>query len=80
MRAAIDAEHDEHGRLILGDPRKGCPWCGAPAVATIGHGRDNRTERVAWWHPPTNCCQARRHSDTMARRAAVTDQRHEAAA
>lgn len=67
-----DADTDEHGRLLLGDPRLACRWCGAAAVATV-----SSCNRVVWWHPPTNCCERRRRAQAGAYRAAAPDYHQE---
>lgn len=46
---------DQDGRLLLGNPRQACKWCGAAAVVTY-----SGCGRVAWWHPPTDCCAQRK--------------------
>lgn len=65
MRRAIpDGPKDPAGRLILGDPRAVCRWCAAEAVVTY-----SGCGRIAWWHPPADCC---------AQRKAATAKRHPA--
>lgn len=56
------AARDAEGRMILGDHRAACAWCGSPAEATI-----SACNRVAWWHPPTDCCRDRRAATAKAR-------------
>lgn len=43
---------DEDGRLVLGDPTKGCRHCGAVAVKEAANGK------AIIWHPAVECCVA----------------------
>lgn len=44
--------YDEAGRLVLGDPSKGCRHCGAVAVKEAANGK------ALVWHPAVECCLA----------------------
>lgn len=65
MKHFMDSvQRDEDGRLLLGNPHKGCGFCGAePEPTYSGCGR------VVWWHAPFDCCKDRRHHQAMADRA-----------
>jgi len=57
MKPAINDKgpRDQEGRLLLGNPSQACRWCGAQAVVTY-----SGCGRIAWWHPPTDCCPQRK--------------------
>lgn len=59
---------DETGAIVLGDPEIGCQFCGAGAEPTY-----SGCGRVAWWHPPTDCCDKRRALTRSAFAAARRD-------
>lgn len=64
-----DGRRDEHDRLILGDPDKGCGHCGAPPIETVA-----ANGKAAWYHAPSDCCPARKARIRNATtRAAKTD-------
>ena len=64
-----DVERDpDTGAIILGDPEKGCPYCGAPPEPTY-----SSCGRVVWWHPPLECCDRRKAMSRKAWFAATND-------
>lgn len=52
VAAVLDSPEtrDEAGRLVLGDPSKGCRHCGAVAVKEAANGK------AIIWHPAVECC------------------------
>jgi len=44
----LGGARDPQGRLILGDPHKGCQYC--------GHVTTHTDDRVVAYHPGTECC------------------------
>lgn len=61
---ALSETRDDEGRLILGNPNSKCHSCGSTAAVTI-----STCNRVAFWHPPTNCCQNAIEKNKRARAA-----------
>lgn len=49
-RALAEHPRDSEGRIVLGDPAKGCRWCGTVAVKVAA---DNK---AIMWHRGTTCC------------------------
>ena len=75
MRHVFDGvERDEDGRLLLGNPHRGCEFCGQDAEPTY-----SGCGRVAWWHPPLDCCRERRHLQIQADRAEERERAQERA-
>lgn len=42
---------DKNGYLVIGNPERGCPFCGSISVHASEVGN------VAWYHPSTECCE-----------------------
>lgn len=45
-----EPRRDDNGYLIIGNPEKGCPFCGSISVEASEVGK------LAWYHPSTECC------------------------
>jgi len=45
-----EPRRDRNGYLIIGDPEKGCPFCGSISVEA------SKVGNLAWYHPSTECC------------------------
>ena len=52
LQDALKGSRDEEGRLVLGNPDKGCRHCGAVAINVA------ENDRLVWYHPAAECCPA----------------------
>lgn len=70
-----DFERDELGCLVLGNPARGCEFCGAEAEPTY-----SGCGKAVWWHPPLACCDERKRHQRKADALAAAEEAREHAA